>query len=177
MSILDSLLRKTASDKDAEDRLPAYAEALDRRDYAVALPLLQQAIKKEDACAMGAYAALLALGRGVEKNPQEAYCWFRQGANRGDLKSQVSLGMCLAGGTGTPIDRVEAAYWLYRAGRAGSLEAISILAELSDRDHSIVGPHFSEDELIDLVYHFRNELKRKAALESALKVPASKLVH
>lgn len=176
MNILDSLFGKATSDTDAQHS-PPYAEALNRRDYAAALPLLQQAIARDDARAMGAYAALLALGRGVEKNSQEAYCWFRQGATRGDVRSQVSLGMCLAGGTGTPIDRVEAGYWLYRAGKAGSLEAIAILGELSDRDHSIVGPHFSEDELIDLVYHYRNELKRKATIESATRMPASKLVH
>lgn len=27
--------------------------------------------------------------------------------------------------------------------------------DIASRDHSIVDPHFNEDELIDLLYHFK----------------------
>lgn len=127
---------------------------------------------------MGILAGLYSLGRGVEKSYTEAYAWFRRSATLGEVKAQLALGICLATGAGTPIDKVEAAYWLYRAGRAGNLEAIATLGDLADQDHSVVGPHFSEEELIDLVYRFRNQLVRKIqAFRSPGRVPASMTVH
>lgn len=161
-NVLKALFQPNASAKDAQPD-PAYVAPMKRRDYRTAAPLLLAAIAREDARAMGAYAALCALGRGVEKNPQEAYCWFLQGATRGDRKSQVALGMCHAAGMGTAANRKEAAYWLYRAGKAGSLQAIEFLSDLAFKDHSIVGPHFTEEELIDLLYHYRNEVVRRTA--------------
>ena len=152
MKVLDTLFNAKASVLDAQTD-PAYAAPLSRGDFGTAAPLLLAAVTKGDAHAMGIYAAMRALGRGVEKNSQEAYCWFLQGATRGDMNSQIALGMCLAVGMGTTVDRKEAAYWLYRAAKAGSLQAIAILEDLAYMDHSIVGPHFTEDELIDLIYH------------------------
>lgn len=166
MKVLDALFNANASVQDAETE-PAYAAPLRRGDFGAAAPLLLAAMAKDDARAMGTYAAMCALGRGVEQNLQEAYCWFLQGATRDDTKSQVALGMCLAGGMGTTVNLKEAAYWLYRAGKAGSLDAIAILGDLAYEDHAIVGPHFTEDELIDLVYHFRNETVRRIASRSS----------
>ena len=104
---------------------------------------------------MGLMAAMTALGRGVERDPVDACCWFRQAAVRGHVPSQAALGMCLAAGLGTPCDRKEAAYWLYRAGVSGNRQAIEVLGELAYQDHSIVGPHFSEDDLCRLVLGLR----------------------
>ncbi|WP_294267929.1 hypothetical protein, partial [Propionivibrio sp.] len=113
MNVLDTLFGKRTSEEDTQNG-PAYAEPLSRRDFTRAVPLLLASIARDDARAMGAYAAMCALGHGVNKNPQEAYCWFLQSATRGEVCSQVALGMCLAGGVGTPMNRKEAAYWLYR---------------------------------------------------------------
>jgi TPR repeat protein len=153
MNILDSFFGAGAFQEDAA---PApYVAPLERRDYAAAVPLLKAAMNKEDARAMGLFAALSALGRGVEKNPEDACAWFRQAANRDHVPSQAALGMCLAGGLGAPVDRKEASYWLYRAGKAGNMQAIEVLGALAYKDNSIVGVHFTEDELCKLVMQLR----------------------
>ena len=153
MNILDSFFGAGAFQEDAA---PApYVAPLERRDYAAAVPLLKAAMNKEDARAMGLFAALSALGRGVEKNPEDACAWFRQAANRDHVPSQAALGMCLAGGLGAPVDRKEASYWMYRAGKAGNMQAIEVLGALAYKDNSIVGVHFTEDELCKLVMQLR----------------------
>ena len=153
MNILDSFFGAGAFQEDAA---PApYVAPLERRDYAAAVPLLKAAMNKEDARAMGLFAALSALGRGVEKNPEDACAWFRQAANRDHVPSEAALGMCLAGGLGAPVDRKEASYWLYRAGKAGNMQAIEVLGALAYKDNSIVGVHFTEDELCKLVMQLR----------------------
>lgn len=153
MDFMDSFFGADVSPPDA--KAAAYVEPLKQRNYAAAVPLLQSAMAREDALAMGLFGALCALGRGVDKNPEDACAWFRQAANRGHVPSQAALGMCLAGGQGSPADYGEAAYWLYRAGKAGNLHAIEVLGNLAMKDNSIVGKHFSEDELCDLVLQLR----------------------
>lgn len=146
-----SIFGHKASVRDVQDR-PAYEAPLSRRDFSAALPLLRAAIARGDARAMAAYGALCTTGHGVEKDLQEAYSWFLQGAIHGDVPAQVALGMCLAGGVGAPINRTEAAYWLYRASMAGSLRAIKVLGALVDKDRSVIGTHFTEEELNRLRY-------------------------
>ncbi len=53
------------------------------------------------------------------------------------------------------MDRKEASYWLYRAGKAGNMQAIEVLGALAYKDNSIVGVHFTEDELCKLVMQLR----------------------
>ena len=134
---------------------PAYDAPLRCRDFAAALPLLQTAMAREDARAMGCYGALCATGQGVEKDLNEAYRWFLQAANRGDVPAQVALGLCLAGGLGAPMNRTEAANWLYRAGMAGNRRAIEALEALTMKDCSAIGPLFTEAELIHFLYTFK----------------------
>lgn len=170
MSFLDNFLGNDPSHKDKA--VAPYIAPLERRDYVAAVPLLKDAMRREDARAMGLMAALTALGRGVEKDPIDACNWFRQAANRGHVPSQAALGMCLAAGLGAPADNKEAAYWLYKAGVAGSMQAIEVLGALAYKDNSVVGPHFTEDELCRLVVSLRkaNGLKGASA-------PASTLLH
>lgn len=154
----------------------AYLAPLAQRDYAAAVPLLKSAMNREDARAMGIMAAMTALGRGVEKDLVDACAWFRQAAHRGHAPSQAALGMCLAGGMGTAIDNKEAAYWLYRAGKAGSLQAVEVLGALAYRDHSVVGPHFTEDDLCDL-WRWRERELRRLELEKRAAEAAAKKLH
>jgi len=55
---------------------------------------------------------------------------------------------------------------------AGSMQAIEVLGALAYKDNSVVGPHFTEDELCRLVVSLRkaNGLKGTSA-------PASTLLH
>ena len=151
MNIYQLLFGKQASFEEASAK-PAYNALLMRRDFSTAILILKAAIAEDDARAMGVYGALYATGHGVEKDMEEAYCWFLQAANRGDIPSQLVLGMLLAGDVGIPTNRIEAAYWLYRASLAGNWRAIKVLEALTEKDRSVVGPHFSEEELNRLLY-------------------------
>ncbi|MBT40146.1 MAG: hypothetical protein CL938_16545 [Deltaproteobacteria bacterium] len=51
-------------------------------------------------------------GRGVEKDPVEAYVWFRKAAERGNSRAQVHLGMSYSKGRGVARDPAEAVRWL-----------------------------------------------------------------
>lgn len=169
MDLLDSFFGTDVSPPDT--KVAAYVEPLKQRNYAAAVPLLKTAVAQEDARAMGLFGALYALGRGVEKDPFDACAWFRQAATRGNVQSQAALGMCLAGGLGAPVNRREAAYWLYQAGSAGNLQAIEVLGNLAMKDPSIVGEHFSEDDLCNLALRL---MKRPRLVRAA---PAGSTVH
>lgn len=171
MSFLDNFF----GDATQEDKAPApYVAPLLRRDYATAVPLLKDAMRREDAQAMGLMAALTALGRGVEKDPVDACNWFRQAANRGHVPSQAALGMCLASGLGAPANNKEAAFWLYKAGTAGNSQAIEVLGALAYKDHSVVGEHFSEEDLCKLVMRLK---KMQSVTPPASSAPAGTLLH
>lgn len=178
MSLHDNLLRASPPDKVQ----PLYKAALVKRDYAAALPVLQSAVRNNDAHAMGLLGALYMLGQGVRKDAQEAYLWFRQGASRGDAHSQTALGLCLMNGHGSKVDIDEAAYWLYRAGATGHLLAISTLGALVNAHPGVVGKHFSEDQVCDLLDHWTAQaktqrLKMTSQVARSVSVPASTRLH
>lgn len=137
------------SDEDADGR--AYLDAILDEDWKKALPMLKAAAAREDATAMSFLGAFYAMGLGVEKDNVESTLWLRQAAIRGNVSAQAALGMCLAHGLGVAQDRLEAAYWLFKAGQAGSAISINTLAAMAYQHHEIVGPHFTEDELCELV--------------------------
>ena len=128
-----------------------YQAQLDAGDFSAAIPLLRAAVAAEDSQAMAILGGLLAAGRGVPKDSDEACLWFRQAAVRGSVFGMASLGVCLAAGCGTPVDRRQSAYWLYQAGMRGHGGSVDVLGALAYRHHDIVGEYFSEDELIRLV--------------------------
>jgi TPR repeat protein len=134
---------------------PTYFEPLREQSFVEAIPLLRQAMCVEDGQAMGLYAALLALGHGIEQNLQEAVDWFRQGAVRGDSFSQFSFGVCLTHGLGLPANHMEAAYWLFKAGCAGNSKAISLLSDIAGKNPGVIGPHFSVEAYHDLMTQLR----------------------
>ena len=138
-----------------EDEDPPYYAPLLAGDYAAAVPLLQQAIHQEDGHAMGVMASLLAMGRGVEQNIDEAALWFRQAAVRGDVLGQTAFGLCLATGHGVDKDPQEGAYWLFRAATAGHRTAAESLGDLVLKDQSLVGKHFSMDDVAQLIRRLR----------------------
>lgn len=141
--------------KDGADADPPYVGMLERHEYESAVPILREATGKDDAFAMSCYGALLAMGRGCEKDIDEAALWFRQAAVRGNVNGQTALGICLATGNGAPLDLGEAAYWLYRGGKGGSLVAVEVLGKLAQDNPWIIGEHFSEQDLAVLVVESR----------------------
>ncbi|MBK6906405.1 MAG: sel1 repeat family protein [Rhodocyclaceae bacterium] len=128
-----------------------YMQALLRQDYARALGPLHTAIADNDARAMGLLGTLYMLGHGVTQDAQTAYGWFRHGAVRGDLPSQTALGLCLASGRGTALNRPEAVFWLGHAARAGVTVARETLDWLLRQHPDLVGEHVAHDQLSAVV--------------------------
>lgn len=149
---LHSLFELVSIEREDE---PPYFSLLRERSFDEAIPLIREAMARDDGQAMGFYATLLALGRGVERNTPEAAAWFRQGAVRGDIFSKLAFGVCLASGLGLQTDHMEAAYWLYQAARAGQPVAISVLSDVVGRNPGVVGRHFSIEEYHDLMTKLR----------------------
>lgn len=143
-----------SSSSTAGEAPPYYAPLL-AGDYASAIPLLQQAIREEDGHAMGVMASLLAMGRGVEKDIEEAALWFRQAAVRGDVLGQTAFGLLLATGYGVAKDPQEGAYWLYKAATSGHRTAAECLGDLVLKDRSLVGKYFSMDDVRRLMRRLR----------------------
>ena len=148
MSFLDDLFGGNAAHSGDNRR---FTRLLQDHQYAEALPLVQQAADNGDCVAMCALGAMYVLGHGIEADYAQAYRWFKMGAERGHIASQTALGMLLVKGVGAPRDYHQAAYWLYSAGKAGNMSAVEVLSALAYKDSSVIGPHFSEEELIHLV--------------------------
>ncbi|MBK7688414.1 MAG: sel1 repeat family protein [Elusimicrobia bacterium] len=68
-------------------------------------------------------------GRGAPRDPEQAFLWWRDAAERGHVQAMIALGTSLIIGHGTPKDRDQARYWLKRAGREGDKTARSMLAK------------------------------------------------
>ena len=64
-----------------EDDEPQYYAPLKAHRYAAAIPMLRHAVAAhDDAHAMSILGSLLAMGRGIERDEEEACAWFRQSA-------------------------------------------------------------------------------------------------
>lgn len=148
MGIFDRLLKPSGPPSPNE---PPYYLPLRRGNFADAIPLLRAAMKRDDAHAMAIFATLLAMGRGMERNEQDAADWYRQSAARGELAGQTAYGACLAAGIGVPVDQKEASFWLYRAARAGYRAAADLLADVVLCHQSVVGEHFTDDQLREVL--------------------------
>ena len=62
-------------------------------------------------------------GRGVEKDPAQAFCMYRSAAQRGDIPALNIVGYCYKSGEGTEKDFVQAAVWYRKAAEKGFAKA------------------------------------------------------
>jgi len=60
---------------------------------------------------------------GFASDPSRAVYWYRRAADAGLAEAQFNLAHCLATGSGTPRDDVEAFGWMLRAAQQGLAEA------------------------------------------------------
>lgn len=140
---------------DEKEGEPAYLRPMRERRPHEAIPLLRDAIERDDGLAMGYYATLLFKGVGIERDRKEAVAWFRLGAERGDLFSMLGLGACLAKGEGVRPCDLEASYWLYQGAKGGYSIAISMLSDVVGRNPGVVGHHFTLEEYQELMRFLR----------------------
>lgn len=125
---------------------PAYTAALECGDLVSAVPLLQAAVRAEDAQAMMTYGTLLLLGRGIDQDATDGLAWIRQAAVRGEVRGMMLLGGSLAAGMNGPRNDEEAGYWLWKAATAGLIEAADALSDLVLRSPEVVGAHFCRED-------------------------------
>lgn len=151
MSLMDMIDRLMGREMHEEDMHPAYHDLLEREDYEGALPLLREAVRRDDARAMTALGSMLVVGQSIEQDVEEGVLWLRQAAVRGDLRGQYCLGSFLAAGLGVARNDEEAAFWLYQASRGGLRDAVEALSNLALRNPAVVGEHFSMDDLVVMV--------------------------
>lgn len=69
-------------------------------------------------------------GQGLPHEPEEAFRWYLQSAQRGAREAQVALADAYTRGSGVSINLEEAVYWYKRAALAGAAEAAYALANM-----------------------------------------------
>jgi len=94
------------------------------RRPAEANPWLRKAAEQGHPKGQASLAMALLLGRGTEKNLDEAIVWLRKAADQGHPKAFLELGILYRDGKGVPEDRVRALMFLTLASQEGSPAAL-----------------------------------------------------
>ena len=71
-----------------------------------------QKAQKGDLNAIQQLASLYSLGNGVDKDPEEAFKWYRKAAIQGEFGAQFNIGWAYYRGEGIKKDDVNAYVWL-----------------------------------------------------------------
>jgi class 3 adenylate cyclase/TPR repeat protein len=134
--------RATAAEKGAKADGPSTAhlladqlfrrgdQAFDKRKYAEAKPLYQEAADQGSAGAMNALGVLYQNGWGVDRDFAEAMRWYRKSADLGYGWAQSNVGEMFRQGLGVDHDYAEAMRWYRKAadkGNAGGQNGIGLL--------------------------------------------------
>ena len=94
-------------------------DALDRGDYATAVPLLTEDARNGDVAAQYTLGVLYLNGRGVKQDREAAFKLIRMAAEHGHVKAAGLLGVLYAQGFAVKADDAEAAKWLRVAAEKG----------------------------------------------------------
>ena len=94
------------------------------------LEAIKQAAKRGEANAQYEYAARLAEGRGVARDPKTAAVWFEKAAAQGLALAQYRLGSLYEKGVGVDRDYGKAKSWYQQAAENGNARAMHNLAVL-----------------------------------------------
>ena len=81
-------------------------------------------------------------GKGVAKDFQQAFKWYRKAAEQGHMKAQYYCALLLHNGRGTAKNDEEAVMWLHKSAEQGNEDAKKALDKL------LSVPDISIDELI-----------------------------
>lgn len=117
--------------------------AIQKKDYAGALPLLNEAADKNDPRASNALGAVYFQGLGVNKDEKTALQWFEKSAAAGNTRAMNTLAnIYKQGTTDTPKDVAVARQWAWRSAQANDAEGqytfaqSVLLSELNKLDAS-----------------------------------------
>jgi TPR repeat protein len=103
---------------------------LQAKDYAKAIPLLQQAANADDADAMMNLGVLYENGWGVTQDYVKAREWYQKAATAGNAEAMNNLGALYDKGRGVAQDYAQARRWYQKAATAGNPNAMNNLGEL-----------------------------------------------
>jgi TPR repeat protein len=109
------IARSTKDAPVAAGPLDDATRALDKGDYATALPLLRELADQGDARAQFKLGKLYDDGHGVTQSDAEALKWYRLSAEQGYAIAQYNLALMYGEGQGVTQDYVEAAKWFGKA--------------------------------------------------------------
>lgn len=88
---------------------------LNAKDYAKALPLLQEAAEAGNGQAMNSLGDLYYYGQGVAQDDDQARYWYQKAAEAGNTGSMDNLGYLYRYGRGVGQDYTQARYWYQKA--------------------------------------------------------------
>ncbi len=104
--------------------------AYDRGDYPLAFEILGDLALDGNPAALAKAGRMVELGRGTEKNLDQAVRYYREGAIRGDASAQANLARMYLNGTGVPRNEDEGLRWMRRAADQGDSTAIVQMATI-----------------------------------------------
>ncbi len=105
---------------------------LDAKDFAKALPLLEQAADVGNTRAMNILGDLYYDGRGVPQEYGRAREWYQKAADAGNVSAMTNLGWLYEKGMGVTQDYSKAREWYQKAADAGNADAKEALAHLPE---------------------------------------------
>lgn len=104
-------------------------------EYRKELEEIEPRAKEGDARAQNRLGEMYEFGYGVERNPLEAYNWYRRAADQGLVSAMHNIGRCYNFGTGVDQDFREAERWYRRAAEQGHMDAMFFLGTLYSNNH------------------------------------------
>lgn len=111
--------------------------AYDAGDFAAAYRIWSELAEEDDLAAMRNAAQLLRQGKGVEKNPKEAFELYMEAAEKGLVTAMANVGDMYLAGEGTEKNPQAAAAWYARAATAGLSLAQMKLAEMYEQGNGV----------------------------------------
>ena len=147
-------------DKTFEARLAADSEA--------ALTELQAGADGGDPVAQVRLARLYEKGRGVDRNPEEAFRWYERAAKKGHSHALFKLGTFHYQGFGTDENAAKAMACLQKSANLGNIRARRTLAELKELRRSVDSRKLFDHDLFDHLDTEHRKLYLKAVVRLAL---------
>lgn len=111
----------------AKEDLERASQYIRSSDWASALPLLQEAARKDSAEAMWHLGNFYGYGLGVRRDQAEAVRWYLKGAEAGNVSAMRDLGIMYQNGWGVSKDYAEALRWFRRSADGGYATAMNDL--------------------------------------------------
>lgn len=106
-------------------------------EYRAELESVQASAEAGDARAQNRLGEMYEFGYGLERDPNQAYSWYRRAAEQKLVVAQHNLGRCYNFGTGVEQNFTEAELWYREAAQQGHMDAMFFLGTLYSNNHGL----------------------------------------